>query len=139
MRRFILVIVIVVFVVAVLGPIILGFGVPAAPPKADDASALMQKKLTHAQKVLEGIAVADLDKIAEHAKELSELSKQAEFKVLKTAQYDLHANEFRRTLDDMQKATRAKNLDAATLAYMDMTMTCVRCHKHVREVRVARR
>lgn len=139
MRRVILLIVVVVFLVAVLGPMILGFGVRAAPPKADDATALMQKKLTHAQKVLEGIAMSDLDKVAEHARDLSDLSKQVQFKVIKTAQYELYANEFRRTLEEMQKASKAKNLDAATLAYMDMTMSCVRCHKHVREVRMAMR
>ncbi len=138
MRRFILVVVVVVFVVAVLGPLVLGFGVRAAPPKADDVATLMQKKLAHAQKVLEGIAVADLDKVGEHVKAMSALSKQAEFGVLKTPQYELCANEFRRALGDMERGARQKNLDAVTLGYVDMTMSCVRCHKHVREVRVAR-
>ena len=138
MRRLILVIVVVVFVVAVLGPLVLGFGVNAAPPKPDDAAALMQKKLTHAQKLLEGVALADLDKMDTHAAALAALSKQAEFKVLKTAQYDLHANEFRRALEDIRKGVQLKNVDAATLGYLDLTMACVRCHKHVREVRVAR-
>ncbi|HEY1377836.1 MAG TPA: hypothetical protein VGF55_13640, partial [Gemmataceae bacterium] len=137
MRRWILVIVVVVFAAAVLGPLVLGFGVRAAPPNPDTA-AVMQKKLLHAQKVLEGIALADLDKVNEHARELSALSRQAQFGVLKTPQYELCANEFRRALGDMERGARQKNLDAATLAYVDMTMSCVRCHKHVREVRVAR-
>ncbi|HEY1376622.1 MAG TPA: hypothetical protein VGF55_07500 [Gemmataceae bacterium] len=138
MRRVILVIVVVVFVIAVLGPVILGFGVRAAPPQADDAATLMQKKLANAQKVLEGIAMADLDKVGEHARAMSDLSRQAGFKVFPTAQYEMHAVEFRRALDDMQKGARANNLDAVTLAYVDMTMSCVRCHKHVREVRIGR-
>jgi hypothetical protein len=139
MRRFMLLIVVIVFLIAVPGPVILGFGVRAAPPpKADDTAAIMQKKLAHAQKLLEGVALADLDKIGEHAKELAILSKQAEFKVLKTPQYELHANEFRRALDDIQRGVKQKNLDAATLGYVDLTMSCVRCHKHVREVRIAR-
>jgi hypothetical protein len=139
MRRFILLIVFILFMVAVLGPAILGFGVRAAPPpKADDANALMQKKLTHAQKLLEGIALADFDKIGDNAKELATLSKRIEFMVLKTPAYELHANEFRRAIEDIQKGVNKKNLDAATLGYMDLTMSCVRCHKHVREVRIAR-
>jgi hypothetical protein len=138
MRRLILLIVVILFVVTVLGPMILGFGVrAAAPPKAVDVGALMQKKLAHAQKLLEGIALADLDKVGDNAKELAALSKQVEFMVLKTPQYELHANEFRRCLEDIQKGVKQKNLDAATLGYMDLTMSCVRCHKHVREVRVA--
>jgi hypothetical protein len=139
MRRLIVLIVVIVFLTAVLGPILLGFGVRAATPPRDDANALMQKKLTHAQKLLEGIALADLDLIGKQAFDLSDLSKQVQFKVFKTPQYELYANEFRRSLDDIQRGVRQKNLEAATLGYMDMTMTCVRCHKHVREVRITRR
>jgi hypothetical protein len=138
MRRLILVIVVIVFAVAVFGPVLLGFGVRAAPPKPDATAALMRKKLAHAQKVLEGIALADLDQVGDHAAELATLSKQAEFTVLKTPQYELHANEFRRSLEDIRRGVKQKNLDAATLGYMDLTMSCVRCHKHVREVRLAR-
>jgi hypothetical protein len=139
MRRLCVLIAVILLVVAVLGPVILGFGVRAAPPpRADDVGALMQKKLVHAQKLLEGIALADLDKVGDNAKELSTLSQQVQFMVLKTPAYELHANEFRRALEDIQKGVAKKNLDAATLGYVDMTMSCVRCHKHVREVRIAR-
>jgi hypothetical protein len=134
----ILLIVVVVFVVAVLGPVIWGFGAKAAPPPpAEDVAVIMQRKLIHAQRVLEGIALGDFDKIGDHAKELMDLSKRAEFGVLKTPQYVLHTNEFRRAVEDMQKGVKTKNLDAAALAYVDMTMSCVKCHKHVREVRMA--
>jgi hypothetical protein len=141
-RRLLLVIVIVVFVVSIFGPLLRGYGAqPGAKPKAkpDDAAAIMSKKLTHAQKLLEGIALADFDKIGEQARELSTLSKLAEFKVLKTVQYEQHANEFRRSVESIQRGVAKKNLDAATLGYVDMTLTCVRCHSHVREVRVALR
>jgi hypothetical protein len=140
MRRLCVLIAVILFVVAVLGPVFLGFGVrAAAPPKADDVAALMHKKLAYSQKLLEGIALADLDKVGENAKELSLVSQQAQFMVLKTPEYERHANEFRRSLEDIQKGVAKKNLDAATLGYMDMTMNCVRCHKHVREVRIAMR
>jgi hypothetical protein len=88
--------------------------------------------------VLEGIAVNDFDKIAKHGEELIFISKQAEWRVLQTPQYELHSNEFRRIADDLVRSAKAKNLDAATLAYVDLTLTCVKCHKHVREVRMAR-
>ena len=79
-----------------------------------------------------------MDMIKDNAIELQTLSKSAEFKVLKTPQYELHANEFRRSLDDMLKGAKDRSIDAATLAYVDMTFACVRCHKHVREVRITR-
>jgi len=138
MRRLILLIVVIVFLVAVLGPVLLGFGVRAAPPpKADDAAALMQKKLSHAQKLLEGIALGNFEVIGLQAGDLMNVSKRAEFKVFKTAEYELYSNVFRRSLEDIRKGVKEKNLDAATLGYVDMTISCVRCHKHVREVRIA--
>lgn len=99
---------------------------------------LMQKKLTHSQKVLEGIVLNDYDKIGDNAQELIRISKAVEWKVLKTPQYEMHSNEFRRSAENVAQAAKNKNIEGATLAYMDMTMVCVRCHKHVREVRQAR-
>ena len=101
-------------------------------------SELMQKKLEHSQKVLAGIALNDCDKIAKHAEELIAVSKLAEWKVLKTPKYEVYSNEFRRTAQTIVDEANAKNLDGATLAYLDLTMNCVKCHKHVREVRMTR-
>jgi hypothetical protein len=145
-RRFILMVVFVTFAVAIFGPILRGFGTDrygeaktAPPPSADAMTKLMRKKLEHAQKLLEGIAINDLKKVNENADDLMTLSKVAEFRALKTLDYERHTNDFRRTLDDMRRGVKNKNLEAVTLAYMDMTMTCVRCHTHVRDTRLARR
>jgi hypothetical protein len=144
MRLFILVVVVVAFAVIVFGPVRRSCGVelpqqkskePAQRPKSD-VEKLMAKKLAHAQKVLEGIALAEFDTIESNAAELSILSKTAEFKVLKTPEYELHSNAFRRSLEEMKRGVKDRNLDTAALAYVDMTLTCVRCHKHVREIRV---
>jgi hypothetical protein len=112
------------------------------PKKLNDAitkelSELMKRKLENSQKVLEGIAINDFDKISKHAEELIAISKQAEWKVLKTADYDLYSNDFRRNAGDLIQKARDKNLDGAALAYVDMTLTCVKCHKYVRENRRA--
>jgi cytochrome c556 len=55
--------------------------------------------------------------------------------VLKTPEYQQRSNEFRRSVDAITNAARKKNLEAATLAYVDATMNCVTCHKYVRENR----
>ncbi len=134
------------FTVSIVGPILRGHGqdpgkkseVGKQPPArpASDLDKLMQKKLQRAQRLLEGISLNDPDLIKSNAQELLTLSKTVEFRVLKTPQYDLHSNEFRRSLEDVVKGAQARNIDSATLAYMDMVLACVRCHKHVREVRV---
>jgi hypothetical protein len=99
---------------------------------------LMRKKLDAAQKVLEGIAVNNPNLIALNARELIEISKAVEWRVLKSPQYELHSNDFRRSASALVEAAKEKNVDAAALAYVDLTLSCVRCHKHVREVRQTR-
>jgi hypothetical protein len=101
-------------------------------------SALMKRKLDQSQKVLAGIALNDFEEIAKHAQDLIAISKEAEWKVIKTPQYDLYSNDFRRIADGLIKNAKDKNIDAAALSYVDLTLTCVKCHKHVREVRMVR-
>ncbi len=129
--------VLVVVALAVGMPGLKGHGEePKKEPKK--LSALMKRKLEHSQKVLEGIAVNDFALIAKHADELIDISKQAEWKAIKTPQYELYSNEFRRTADDLIKNAKDKNLDGAALTYVELTLNCVKCHKYVREVRQTR-
>jgi len=104
--------------------------------KQDKAtSTLMQRKLAESQKVLEGLALNDFGAIAKHADELILISKTAEWRVLKTPEYEMFSNSFQRSAGDMVKHAKAKNIDAAALSYVEMTMTCLKCHKHVRDER----
>ncbi|HEY7428024.1 MAG TPA: hypothetical protein VH682_27570 [Gemmataceae bacterium] len=101
-------------------------------------SEIMQKKLKHAQKVLEGLAMKDFKKINNSADELLFLMREAEWKVLRTRDYENYSNEFRRNVQGLLKNAKDENLDACALSYVEMTLTCVKCHKHVREVRMGR-
>ena len=58
--------------------------------------------------------------------------------VLKTPTFELYSNAFRRSAEDMVRHSKAKNIDGTALAYFDLTMSCVKCHRYVREVRDAR-
>jgi|SRR6516225_2493202 hypothetical protein len=105
---------------------------------AKKVSALMRRKLQHAQKVLEGIALNDFDKIINHADELMQISKEVEWQVMKTPRYEVQSNEFRRAVETLQDKAVQKNLDGAALGYVELTLSCVKCHKYVREVRMTR-
>jgi hypothetical protein len=117
--------------------------VPALARQSDEqdkekVAQLMQKKLKESQKVLEGVATGKFDLIARHAENLSDISKQAEWRAIKSARYELYSNEFQRTTESLIKHAKEKNLDAAALAYVELTLNCVKCHKYVREVRMVR-
>lgn len=108
----------------------------AKPPNKVDE--FMRAKLLHSQKVLEALTTEDFDQIAKHSQEMSLLSQAATWQVLQTPEYRDRSTEFRRAVDMMTEAARKKNLEAAALAYVDVTMKCVSCHKYVRQVRMAR-
>ena len=100
-------------------------------------STLMADKLRQSQRLIEGVALGDFDKIAESAERLIQISKTAEWFAFKTPRYELYSNEFRRAAETVVQKAKNKNIDGVVLAYMDLTMSCVRCHQYVREVRDA--
>jgi hypothetical protein len=114
-------------------PLVSGHG--AEPKKVDE---IMRLKLKHTQTVLEGLAMKDFRKIGKNADELLFLTKEEEWKVLRTADYENYSNEFRRNVEGLIKNAKDENLDACALCYVEMTLACVKCHKHVREVRMGR-
>lgn len=106
-------------------------------PKKIAMKLFMRKKLEASQSVLEGLAVEDFDMIALGARQLKTTSAAAEFMVINDPMYSQHADEFRRIVDKLEKAGKERRLDGATLAYVDMTLSCVECHKYVRNVLIA--
>lgn len=129
------------FVILAIFALCMGFGVQTpAPTQAQQAqtSKLMASKLKNSQILLEGIAIGDFKKITNAAEELIQLTKTEEWFMLKTPRYEMHSNEFRRAAETLIQKAQAKNMDGTTLAFFEMTMSCVRCHQYVREVRDAR-
>ena len=96
---------------------------------------LMAEKLKQSQTLLEGLATNDFDKIRDSAQELIRISQAAEWEAHKTPMYVVHTNNFRRSAETIIQKAKDKNLDGATLAFVDLTITCVRCHQHCREIR----
>lgn len=113
------------------------FALQAEQP--NKVSKFMRAKLGHSQKVLEGLAIDDLELVAKNAQDLSLLSLEAGWQVLQTEDYQQQSREFRRAADALKDAAKKQNLDGAALAYVDVTMKCITCHKYVRGIRMADR
>lgn len=115
-----------------------GFSVTAAQSRRSRAAKeFMRDKLELSQQVLEGLALEDYDLLIAKGTKLSAMTKEADWKLFENPDYDQQSRIFRRQVDTMVKAAKDKNLDAATLAYVRMTMSCVDCHKLVRGKLVA--
>lgn len=119
--------------VAVAG-VTLALAQPKRPPAARE---FMREKLELSQRVLEGLATEDYDLIIAKGSKLAALSKEADWRVYENPDYDQQSVNFRRQVNSMVKAAKEKNLDAATLAYVRLTMSCIDCHKFVRGKLVA--
>lgn len=107
-------------------------------PQADvSTSEIMKMKLDHAQRVLEGIATENYELILANAQKLSRLSQATGWHARQTPEYEAFTVEFRRHADALVKAAKNKNVDAASVAYFQMTISCVSCHKYMRGSKVA--
>lgn len=125
------------FVVALVMAALLATAGRSEPQQPNDVDEFMRLKLQHSQKVLEGLAVEDFDMIAKHAQEISLLSQASTWQVLQTPEYNQQSLEFRRAADAITEAAKKKELEAAALSYVGMTMKCISCHKYVRGTRIS--
>lgn len=110
---------------------------PAQPKTSRATREFMREKLGLAQKVLEGITLEDFALVESRALRLSAMSKEPPWQAVENPEYTQHSLTYRRHADALVRAAREKNLDAATLAYVRLTMSCVDCHKFVRGKDVA--
>lgn len=105
------------------------------PPRPDEVAVFMRAKLEHSQLVFEGLALADYELIARGANNLALASQASSWQVLQTPEYARQSSEFRRSCESLRTAARQKNLDAAALAWMEVTLKCIQCHRYVRDER----
>jgi hypothetical protein len=97
----------------------------------------MRVKLNHSQKVLEGLVREDFDMIAKNSQQMSLLTLAETWQVMQTPQYVEFSRKFRNAADTLTEMAKKKNLEGATMAYSQVTLRCVDCHKYVRDVRMA--
>jgi hypothetical protein len=98
----------------------------------------MRQKLDHSQKVLEGLTLENYALVAENARALKELSEDARWRVSPNINYLRLSAEFQDLAQEVAEKAKQKNLDGATLAYVRMTVNCVKCHEYTRENRITR-
>ncbi len=114
----------------------LSSGAAADQPNEEAVRIFMRGKLDSAKDVLEGLVTEDFDQIAKAADRMLVMSKRAEWNVIKNERYAQYSAEFQRANEQLAAAGREKKIDAAALAWVQVTMNCVNCHQHARGVKV---
>ena len=124
-------------VVTLLTVVALVLGGQACSQESDNVGAFMRAKLEHSQNVLEGLTTEDFGMISKSASQMEILSQEASWQVLQTPEYRQQSLEFRRAVKALKEQADKESIEGAALAYVDVTMKCVRCHQYVRSVRNA--
>ncbi len=115
---------------------------PKPQTREDDAKqhplrAFMYVKLVQTNQILAGLVTEDFRLIRHGADELTKMSKLEKWRVSNDVMYRQETQDFQSQVARLQKAAADKNLDRATLAYLEVTMSCISCHKWVRAKLIA--
>jgi cytochrome c556 len=108
----------------------------AEPAKEESHSYWMKKKLEFAEHILAGMATADFDKISTAAHSMKNLNQIEEWARRKNADdYRTQLHIFRFANSELVRQAEKKNIDGVALAYSQLTLSCVNCHKLLRDTK----
>lgn len=119
-----------VLVVAILG-------MSTGSAQTQSTGRVMRDKLAHTQKILESILISDYETLDRESAALVRATELPAWSVLKSPEYLRQSAAFISAIQDLRDAAKARDLDAAALEYMSLTLTCFQCHKHIKGVRIA--
>ena len=100
-----------------------------------EVSLWMQKKLEHTQKILAGLTEADFDVIQASAGQMQVINFLEEWDRGRNPEYKRQLQYFSDANAELIRQAGKKNLGGATLAYTQLTLSCVHCHNVVRDVK----
>jgi hypothetical protein len=101
--------------------------------EAAKASLWMKNKLSYSEGMLAGLASADFDAIGKNARSMKALGHMEKWVRGNTPAYRSQLQIFQNADERLIRMADQKNLDGAALAYVQLTLSCVNCHKVVRD------
>lgn len=99
----------------------------------NEPSFWMKQKLKYSQEILNGLAQEDYGLIAKNAASMQGLNKIEFFVRQKPEGYRTQLKSFQFSVNELVRSAEDENIDGATLAFTQMTISCVNCHKEVRK------
>jgi hypothetical protein len=94
----------------------------------------MEKKLLYSQDILRGLASGELEDVADKAEQMRLLSKVEGWIRNRKPGYKAQFQAFEFANAEILRNAKAGNLEGATIAFQQLTISCVSCHKMLRDV-----
>ena len=109
------------------------------PGQTPATGRVMRDKLTHAQKILEAVMTSDYVALETHSTALARATELPGWFELKSPEYRRQSEAFVHATQALADAAKRRDLDAAALQYVSVTLTCFECHRYLKNMRIARR
>ena len=101
---------------------------------------VMREKLNHAQQIFAAVVTSDWPALERQSRELLRVTENPLWvATFKTPLYARQSEAFLRATQDLLDAAQRRDLEAAPIAYVSLTLTCVQCHRFTARARVANR
>jgi hypothetical protein len=101
--------------------------------KEQKSSIWMKQKLSASQNILAGLTKGDFEAIDKNAQSMLVVEYLEKALRADTPGYNMKLKDFEYANKALSLAAREKNIDGATIAYIQLTLSCVHCHKLVRD------
>jgi cytochrome c556 len=105
------------------------------PRERVQASVWMEKKLEFSQNILAALTEANFAEIEGNAENMNFVGYLEKWERGGQPDYKRHVTYFEFANQELIRHAKAKNIDGATLAYNQLTTSCVQCHKIVRDAK----
>jgi hypothetical protein len=114
---------------------------PGRPEKNEDPkhilSKFMRQKLQASSQILEGLCTEDLEMVSEGSAVLLQMSNEERWRVSNDIMYRRYSQEFATAVEELQKESKDQDMDGTSLAWVNVTMKCLKCHEWVRNTVLA--
>jgi sensor histidine kinase regulating citrate/malate metabolism len=122
------------FTLLAIAGVITAYGQQESEKKKLDRPLMMSMKLDSCKNVLHGLAYADYEEIQEAAKSLRAISALDSWTKIDTPEYRKLSVDFRSAANAMGAMAEKQNLEGAALHFMQVQMSCIECHKLIRDL-----
>jgi hypothetical protein len=117
----------------------LGFAAEPAPKEQTKAkpdakhSIIMEQKLKYTQQILAGLTNEDFAEIEKNAQILNTIGLLESWLRADSDAYRAQLKIYRFANDELIRLSKDKNLEGVSLAYVQLSLSCVNCHSHIRK------
>jgi len=117
-----------------LAPIAAANGQEQKTPETAETqpSVWMRKKLEYSRNILAGLSSEDFDKVAANAQAMQGMSRFEGFLRGKMPGYRTQLEVFQDANEEIIRQAQKDNIEGAALAFTQLTISCVNCHKQLR-------